>query len=368
MNYNTMMKLLGDRFTNILDDVDELLSYWACDLKTRTPRTYPGEDGELVTLIDLATLVMTLATTRAVINLPKYRASLPATVREGEFLTSKENRHGLVYGVSSHQKVASLGVLFKDANVIKMNEVGAWRTANFVGADGVLRDASAWSQIEIFGADNKLTDTIEVTQPVASTRWSSIYGRPYLIAKAATIRLADEVAYYRKVVKALRDAAGIEPESFGGSFQVGETAKVMVEAFEAEIDGFQLEGKYPETTNLDDAESHIQRANSQLKTLRFMTRVSEYAFKEGAVASRLPAGTTPTDWTAGTAQATPMEPSWAAGDAWETGWKQTKRHKKMWARRAARLGLQLRFRCWSQTHSVAASEAEAIEQNKRNNT
>jgi len=368
MNYDTMLKLLGDRFTNILDDVDELLSYWACDLKTRTPRTYPGEDGELITVIDLATLLMTLATTQSVINLPRYRASLPATLREGEFLTSADNRHGVVYGVSSHQKVGSLGILFKDVNVIKTDEVGAWRTANFVGADGVIRDEDAWSQIEIFGADDKLTDTIEVSQPVARTRWSSIYGRPYLIAKAATIRLADEVAHYKKVVKKLREAAAIEPKPYGGTFQVGEQVKVEVEAFEAEIDGFELQGKYPETANLDDAERHMKRANAQLKTLRFMTRVSEHAFKETAVASQLPAGTTPTDWTAGNVQGTPLEPSWAAGDAWETGWKQSKRHKKIWARRPARLGLQVRFRCWPQAHKVAASEAEAIEKNKTNNT
>jgi hypothetical protein len=368
MNYDTMIKLLADRGIHILNDVDELLGMWGCDLKTRTPRTYPGEDGELITSLDLATLMMTLATTQAVINLPRYRASLPTRVREGEFLVSNENRHGHVYGVSSHQKVASMGILFKDLNVVGQDQVGAWRTVNFVGADGVIRDEDAWKQIEIFGMDGSLTDSIEVTQPVAGTRWSSIYGRPYLIAKAATLRLADQVSHLKRTVSKLRDAAGIEPTSYSRSFTTGEQSSVQVEAFEAEIDGFGLHGQYPQVTELDDAERHLQRANAQLKTLRFMTRVSELAFKQTAVAPHTVDGASATAWTSGKAEGRPLEPAWATRGAWVTGYKEGPRKRKLWARREARLGMHVRFRCWPQTHKVSLDEANTIKQHSSNNT
>lgn len=358
MNYEKFLETLSNRETDVLDEVSSYLDGWGCDLKGRKPKRFEGEDGTFTMELDLPALIMELVKSKTVINIPTYRAAGPRVSRSNEVVVSSSNRHGKVLAPSCHRYLPNLGMTIDDANVIKEGEVGAPRAYNFCGADGSFRDDDAWHTIEIFG-DGVLADTIELTSTVNPGRWASIYGRPYLVAKAAVLRLQDESKYYGAEVRRLRKVFPKEKSSFF-SDKTGRTLEVEVQAFEAELDGFSVEGKYPAVgdtlADLEAAEKRLSRIRALIKLLNFPIRVSEAAFVKHGIK-----GMDPVAWCNGEVDNGVEVPVWCFwGAPWETGYKPSKRHKNLWARREMALGLYLRVRAWKQKVELAEEEAQCI--------
>lgn len=357
MNYEKMLANLSDRSNDVLSEISEFVEMWGCDISKRKPRRFEGEDGETVTELDLATVMVTLVNEQATVTLPNYRRSLQRVQREGEVITSAENRKGVVVNVSSNQKVGSMGITFKDQNVLVGGEQGAYRTFNFVGADGKIRDESAWTVLEIEHDNGAITERLDLPNVVSPGRRNSVYGRPYAVAKCAISRLEDEQQHYNALVKELRNAAGVVTGSFDYE-KTDDEVTVLVTGFAAEIDGFSLTGKYASVSDLAQAEQHVSRVRSTLKMLRFLTRMSEYAFLHHGIE---PYAGDAVLWTNGGEGTGPTCPAWAVSDTWETGYK-VPRGRTFWARIDTFLGLKLRFRAWQQKHKVSADEAIMIEQ------
>jgi len=362
MDYQKFLRQLSDRSEKAVPSVMDYLDHWGCDLKGRTPKRFEGEDGSMTVELDLPALIMELVKQQAVINIPTYHRAGPRVVKDNEVVLSSDNRHGKVKAPSSHKEFANLGINIVDANVIKDGSVGAPRTYNFCGVLGEFRDESAWTSIEIFGADDTLADEVSLTCTVNQERWSSVYGRPYLVAKAAALRLEDEFKYYNGKVRGLRK---MFPRDSDGAFtyptkETGNTVDVTVVAFEAKVDGFTMTSSYPEVEQtlegLEAAERHLSTVRRTLTLLRFPIRVSEAAFLRHCVGDDAAVS-----WCS-TKGGTVRSPSWANDAEWETGFKQSARHKQLWARREMPLGFHLCFRAWNQKVALAEEEANRISQ------
>jgi len=359
MDFQKFLDQLSDRSRDVVAEVGDYLEGWGCDLKGRKPRQFEGEDGTTTMELDLPALIMELVKGNTVINIPTYRAAGPRVERSNEIVLSRDNRHGEVLAPSCHKHLPNLGLLIKDAQVIKDGGVGAFRAFNFCGADGEFRDEDAWQTIEIFGDSGELADEIKLTYTVNPGRWSSIYGRPYLVAKAAVLRLQDESQHYGAVVRKLRKKFPVEKGSYF-SKETGAKLEVEVMAFEAELEGFELEGDYLEVAEtragMEAAEEHLSKLRALIKRLNFPIRVSEAAFIKHGLK-----GMDPVAWCNGDEDTGVEVPVWAFwGKPWETAYKPSKRHKNYWARREMTLGLTLKVRAWKQKVKLAEEEAKRI--------
>jgi len=359
MDFTKFLSTLSDRSSDVLPAIRDYLDGWGCDLKGRKPKVFEGKDGTTTMELDLPALIMELVKNRTVVNIPRYRVAGERIVRSNEAVLSAENRHGPVCAPSSHRQFPNLGLMIEDANVIKDGQVGAPRTYNFCGTDGMFRDDDAWHCIELFGADGSLADEITLTCTVNPGRWASIYGRPYLAAKAAVLRLKDESKHYDAAVRSLRKKFPKDKAPYFASKDDGPVVEVELTAFEAELDGFELAGKYPTVgdtlEDLEKAEKHLSSMRALIKRLNFPIRVSEAAFTKHGLG-----GADPIAWCNGSADADLSAPVWANDAAWETGYKPSARHKNLWARRDMPMGFQLRFRAWKQKAKLAAEEAQRI--------
>lgn len=90
-----------------MDEIIPLVcSWWGYDLYSRKPGpAYFDEDMNFHTTdLDLACFLFELANRKAVINLPEYHSFRPRSVKEGQVLTSKENRHGQLLGLNANKE------------------------------------------------------------------------------------------------------------------------------------------------------------------------------------------------------------------------------------------------------------------------
>jgi len=107
-----------------LDDlIEKMKGWWKLDLFGRRPTAaLVDERGELLkpTDLDLASFLAALASRNAVIKLPTYKIRRPRQLRDDEWVTSAENRHGKLCGLTSNKEVFSFSVLMIDANVVRL--------------------------------------------------------------------------------------------------------------------------------------------------------------------------------------------------------------------------------------------------------
>lgn len=399
------------------DIVAKLINDWSCDLSKRKIKIYEDEDGVETTDIDVAPLLVSLKNNGAVINLPTYKNARPKSVTEGEYLVSTANRHGKVLGLTSNQKVFSFSVLTYDKNVVRDGQVGAFRNFMLCGVDGTLRDG--WEEIEIFSPqDEGLPERIKLTYMIHPNRWVSFYGKSYLLAKACIARLVDENKYLRKLRVDLRRRLKKTPKKWERSEQVGASETITVTAFEAVVDGLDFQGEYQEPwgtrdtleQRLERVEQRIKLLDGQLRTLRFLTRITEMAFLDNAVRPNFDSDYAVQDWLSGKLgsnlakwavenkkvkerrttvnmerfarlaeenDALPMKgvrkdsfvpnvqpriPGWAKDSPWECDYKPTKRARTRWARRRIMPGVFLRWRIWDCSQKVAVDNDKEKEE------
>jgi hypothetical protein len=369
---------LANRGEDIRAVCGRLLETWSYDLDKRTPGiAYLDERGEPVTDLDLACFLSALANRRAVINLPTYKSRRAATRTEGEIVTSKQNRHGRIIGLTSNANVWSFSVMVEDANVMTTDTVGAPRNFMLQDIEGEWHDG--WRSIrlipdarenEIFKKVANAQNSIVFDYLIHPLRWCSFYGRPYLLAKLADIRLKEDVRWYKSRAKELREELNIASTVWPKSEKVGESKPEVVWAFNAEVDGFKIEGtRQPfsgnATAEYEEVKNIQKRLSSFQSQLRFHIRATEYSFWKNAVLRGQKFSNTKQEFEASKkvfswingegGLSDPRTPAWAKDWSWETGFKVTPRKKTKWAVLTRPTSdIKLRFRIWEKTEQVAA--------------
>lgn len=352
---------LTDRTQDVRAAVGRVADSWKYDLEERKfgPALVDSSTGKATTELDLAVFMAALADRRAVVTLPKYKSRRAATRTEGEVVVSKENRHGRVMRLTSNKDVWSFNVLVEDANVITTGEVGKPRNFMLQDIDGKWHDG--WKVVRFMAdtaAEKKLFENAhEVTFEyfVHPNRWTSIYSRPYLLAKVAIERLRDQERFLKAERKRLRDDLGVEPPAWPKSEKVGSDTKIKVWAFNAFVDGAELTGEYepyPTTHEvLEEIGQLLHRIGEFLQQLRFHTRASEFAFWKHAVLRSLSEDEI-LPYLKGDVEKAVRQPSWASG-SWETGYKEKPKARTFFARYQRDDGLSVRWRAWQKSERVS---------------
>jgi hypothetical protein len=255
--------------------------------------------------------------------------------------------------------VFSFNVLIEDANVMTADSVGKPRNFMLQDLDGTWHDG--WKVIRVMPStpeEKKLfagtNGQVSFKYFVHPNRWTSFYGRAYLLAKVAVQRLEDQDRFLKAEAKRIRDALGIVPEPWPKTTKVGAEESIKVEAFNAEVDGGVLVRDYPGyeicQEDLDKISSLRHRVGELLRNLRFHIRATEFAFYSQSFKPAVGCGATSYLVSGGVN----LElPSWAKG-GWTCGHKESVKARNHWAKRECESGLSIRFRVWEKTEKVAA--------------
>jgi hypothetical protein len=294
---NPTMQFIMDRSLPLDDVTDLVQKYWTVNMYTRKPGPALVDGVFEGTDLDLAVFLQGLADRGAVLNLPRYKAMRPATIKEGERLSSKENRHGKILGVVSNKEVFSFSLRIMDMNVMTSEAVGEPRTFSVTTPDGNWYDG--WDKIEWdpSAAENKFLTENDIWTGnkvifkhfVHPNRWISLYGQHYFITKALIERLTEQAADNFKQMKKMQ-SAGIEypatgevgaPKVYGKSTKE-EGKSVKFESLEVEVD-FPMSGEYPQLIPSQEnliklTEERRLWNNTIIPNLRFATRITEFAF------------------------------------------------------------------------------------------
>ena len=358
--FNRDLALLLDRTSDVRAVCDRIAATWRYDLTTRkVGGAYEDDDGVFRTDLDLACYMAAIAEHRGVIVLQEYRTRRAVTKTEGEILVSKGNRHGRVIGLTSNADVFSFNVLIEDANVMTADSVGKPRNFMLQDLDGTWHDG--WKTIQVVpmsDVEKKLFEgtngTVAFKYFVHPNRWTSFYGRAYLLAKVAEKRLEDQDRFLKAESKRIMDALGFVPGSWPKTTKVGAEESIKVEAFNAEVDGAEFTGNYSgystDQPGLGQISDLRHRVGELLRTLRFHIRATEFAFYSQSFKPSV--GESPLAWLAGGGFEL-EQPSWAR-TRWNCGYRESPKARNHWAKRECEAGLSLRFRVWEKTEKVAA--------------
>lgn len=318
---NPIVGVILDRSQDITTITNTVTEWWNYDLFSRKPSPAYDEYGIFQgTNLDLACFLYALVGRGAVINLPTYRSHTQSKIREDQRLSSRENRHGQVIGVSANKDFFSFNISIIDQNVIGADKVGDYRTFSLTNKQGEWYEG--WQRIEFvptinenkFITENRLwTDstigsTIIFRNFIHPNRWTSFFGHHYVISKLLINRLEEEAKFLNTQIKTMK-AAGIEfPDGKGPAsydYEYGETKSEKFLAFESMIyiPEVETKGDYPvlepSQENLVAIYNRRKEVNKVISKLRFMTRASEFAhFK-----------------------APDRFPSWIKNTSWESGFK-----------------------------------------------
>jgi hypothetical protein len=319
-----------NRNSDIMPVAEEAVGFWSYDLLNRKPSPAYNEYGLFQgTDLDLACFMYSISERGAVINIPRYKGMRQKRQRVDQVVTSAENRHGKITGVQANKDFWTFSVNVYDENVVSADKVGDYRTFTLTDLNGAWYPG--WDRIEFvptlnenkFITENKLWsgNTIVFRNMIHPNRWTSFFGRHYVISKMIIERLTEESAFLNSEIKAIL-AAGINfPSDSDGpkSYEYGEkgdTKSVKVTSFQSEL--FMPDTKYvgtyptiPRTqAGLVDAYQTRLQYQRLIKKLRFMTRATEYA--HSIAPDRIPA--------------------WIKGVKWEPGFKTSTRSRTIWER------------------------------------
>jgi len=254
---NKVMAVVRDRQKDIFSVTNDLLDWWRLDLFNRRPAPAFTADGFQGTDLDLATFMSTLADRGAVINIPTYKSMRQSTRKEGQVVTSKDNRHGKITGLTANQEVFTFGVRINDQNVMTTSSTGEPRVFNLTDLDGEWY--KGWKKIEFIPTEkeNKFIkefqlqygNVITFSNFVSPARSLSVFSAPYFITKAAINRLTEEAKYYGGLIDWMLQLGisypkGKAPVEWPDQTKVGESKSIKVNATKWDIQ-FEMIGEYP---------------------------------------------------------------------------------------------------------------------------
>jgi len=239
-----VMKEILDRNGFLSNDtIQEILGWWSFDLLKR--KAGLALDG-IAYGLDLSTVLYEFAKRKMIVNFPEYNNMRGSTCTEGQYITSKKNRHGPILRLNANKDMLSFSVLINDANVMSTDNVGAFRSFVIVGLTGEF-DAT-WKRIDFMPPDDieahlsseGLEKYITVQNFVHPSRRSQVYGQYYIKTRAAYQRLKEELDHLSYLQKSFEKAGvtGFTKESkktWPKSEVVGDTKKVEVPAFEMQL-------------------------------------------------------------------------------------------------------------------------------------
>lgn len=275
-------------------------SWWGYDLYSRKPGpAYFDEDMNFHTTdLDLACFLFELANRKAVINLPEYHSFRPRSVKEGQVLTSKENRHGQLLGLNANKETFNFSIKIKDMNVITSDAVGDYRNFSITDLSG--KWYNGWKNIEFIPntQENKFIEefllsvgnTISFENFVHPNRWTSFFGQYYIITKLLIDRLTEEASYYKKEVDEMLKE-GIKYPTDGQNYQEDwpnqekEKGKsIQIEAFEVKIESPKIENnQFPKYEHNQENLVLLARLRKSyvyhiIQKLRFGVRATELSY------------------------------------------------------------------------------------------
>jgi hypothetical protein len=318
-----------NRGSNIIPIAETAVGFWGYDLLNRKPSPAYDEYGLFQgTDLDLACFMYAMADRGAVINIPRYKGMRQKKERLDQVVTSQYNRHGKIIGVQANKEFFTFSINVIDENVVGEDKVGEFRTFSLTDLDGSWYPG--WDKIEFvptlkenrFITENKLWSGHQIIfkNMIHPNRWTSFFGKHFVISKLLIERLTDESKHLNAEIKAIQ-AEGISfPEGLGPkSYEYGESGSVKsikVSVFQVEV--FMPDSKYvgeypkvPRTTDgLVDAYNTRLEYQRIIKKLRFMTRATEYAHSK----------------------APDNLPAWIKGVKWEPGFKISPQSKTLWER------------------------------------
>jgi hypothetical protein len=292
---NPIMKVIKDRSEDIEKVTDLVKEWWRYDMTSRKPGPAYVDENFVGTDLDLACFLFELAERNAVINIPQYKSMRASKIKEGEAITSTDNRHGQVIGLTANKDVFSFSVKIKDMNVVTTDGVGGYRNFALTDLDGDWYEGFhslgflPTAKENKFLIENKvmINDKIDFTNFVHPNRWSSMFGQYYLITKELIKRLKEEASYYGKTIKEMLDAgitypAKDKPEEWPESEKIP-GKKVKVRSFEVELEVPDNDSEYP--TFKHTQKNLVELTNkrkyftySLIPQLNFAVRTVEYAY------------------------------------------------------------------------------------------
>lgn len=291
---NPIVKTIQDRTKDVRTIFNEVQSFWGYDLFSRKPGPAYVDGVFVGTDLDLACFLYSLKDRGAVINIPWYEKFRQTKLKEGQVLTSKNNRHGKVVGVVANQYNFTFSVRIIDSNVMTSEGIGDFRNFAVTGFDGNWYDG--WSTINFipsaqenkFVTENKLWsgNKIVFKNFVHPNRWTSFFGQYYLITKLLIDRLVEERALLNSEKKRMLEegvcyppSTPTSPSSYTTDSDKGK--QIKVKSFEVELDFPEATGEYKkyETNqkNLILVSDLWKEYGKVIKDLRFMTRATELA-------------------------------------------------------------------------------------------
>jgi len=295
---NETMIAIRNLYYDMKPVIEEVSAWWDFDMYSRKfgPAVY-SDDFEGQNKLDLATFLKTIATRRPVLNVPIYKSMRPRTIREGERVVSKENRHGPLLSLSSNKDLFSFSIKINDANVITTNSVGKPRNFTITDPSGEWYDG--WTTIEWdpsaseneFLNDKNLWagNRVVFKHFVHPNRWTSFYGAPYFITKALIDRLTEEAKHYNVLIKKMLKAGidypekGEDAKTDWGKTETEPGKSVKFRALEVDIDIPDYEGEYQKVEFNQQELIRLTKLRREwvyttIPNLRFATRTTELAF------------------------------------------------------------------------------------------
>lgn len=354
----SIVQVILDKTSNIEEAINEVESWWSYDLYNRKPGPAYTDDGVFIgTDLDMACFLYELSKRGAAINIPEYKSFRQTRFKEGQMLTSKENRHGILKGLTSNALTWNFSINVFDQNIMTESGTGDNRTFTLTDFKGGWYDG--WKNIEFIGTakENEWLNEHEIISGqnkiifkhfIHPNRWTSFFGEKYFITKLLIQRLTEEASHYYKQIQRMKDEGITFPPGDGQSTtktfikkDVDEGKQINVDAFEVEVDYPQNETEFPEYKSSQENYTTLYRKRNNFiygvgSSLKFMTRATEFAhFKNPD-----------------------RFPHWIKGTEWTHDYKQ-KGKRKEWSRLILHqpinfeLGLALRKRTFSKSIRVS---------------
>jgi hypothetical protein len=330
MQFDPCMNTIANNSEDLTDVIEYVKSFWSYDLYTRKPGPAYDKDGVFKgTDLDLACFLYELAGRGAVINIPVYKGFRQKKFKEGQVLTSKENRHGSIISLNSNRNNFTFSVKIKDANIMSSDSIGDYR--NFAITDFAGDWYDGWKTIQFlpdlnenkFMTENKLWsgNSIVFKDFIHPNRWTSFFGQYYFITKFLISRLTEERKYLNIIKKKMVEMGVVFPVTEGEvvppksyvNEDIDKGKQIKVDSFNVEVDFPKTDNDFIEydfnSNNLLKVDRLWKKYGKDVAKLQFMTRATEYAhFKHHD-----------------------RFPGWVKNTKWESGYK-LKRKRIQWDR------------------------------------
>lgn len=286
--YDDIVTQLSDRSSDIRAIAQDLVNMWGFNLDDRTPGiAYVDEEGTPVTTLDMACAMAKLVEWEPVILVPWYQAEGAATVTEGQTLTSKENRHGQLVALVSNKDRLKFSFRFRDHNVMSEKEVGFYRTFT-VFDDGEWYEGFENLQFKPTAEEKQVlakfsggSMSVAFDTFIHTNRWPSFYGRYYRLAMYTIQRIADQLKWLDKQIKAMREKLKIEPPPWPKSEKVGASKPKEVWKYNVVVNELTVINDYPDLPLTEvsyEATTRLKKRLAKLQEiLRFQTRATDYS-------------------------------------------------------------------------------------------